>query len=208
MSLGPPPLAAVACAALACAAADARPRGRMPVRSLAELRSDGVVRQTFDLSCGAAALGTVLTEHGDPVSEPEVLAALARLTDPERVKAHGGFTLLDLKRYAVSRGYTAQGYGRLRLETLVPLAPAIVPTLVAGQPHFMVFRGIAGGRAVLADPAFGNRSMTVAQFEELWTPRIAFVVSRPRAAGSAAPAPPRPTVVPPEVVRGVLGGMR
>lgn len=208
MRLRPLPLVALACAALACAAAGARPRGRMPVRSLAEIRADGVVRQAFDLSCGAAALGTVLAGHGDRVSELEIIAALTRITDPARVKARGGFTLLDLKRYAVTRGYEAAGYGRLRLETLVPLSPAIVPTLVAGEPHFMVFRGVAEGRAVLADPAFGNRSMTTEQFEAIWTPRIAFVVRRPGALPPGAAQPPRPAVVPPEVVRGTLGALR
>lgn len=44
-----------------------------PVRSLLEMRRHNVVVQEWDLSCGAAALTTVLNyQHGDPVTEREV----------------------------------------------------------------------------------------------------------------------------------------
>lgn len=177
---------------------------RRPVRSMVELRGDRVVRQGFDLSCGAAALSTLLTyEHGDPVSEAEVVAGLLRHADPRRIRLQGGFTLLDLKRYAAARGYRAAGYGGLDLASLSSLAPAIVPTLRNGQPHFMVFRGIVKGRAVLADPAYGNRTLAIGRFEGLWSPRVAFVVRR----GAHAPAPGgagrAAALVPEPVIRGI-----
>ena len=44
-----------------------------PIRSLQEIRHEGVVIQKWDTSCGAAALATVLTYSlNDPVSEREV----------------------------------------------------------------------------------------------------------------------------------------
>jgi predicted double-glycine peptidase len=180
----------------------------MPVRSLSELRTEGVVRQAWDLSCGAAALSTVLTYHlGDPVSEPEIVATLLDRSEPERVRARGGFTLLDLKSYAVSRGHRADGYGRLKLRGLLRLAPAIVPTVDDGEPHFMVLRGAAGDRLLLADPAYGNRTMTAEEFETIWSPRVAFVVRRgdgapPDALGTRAP------VVPVQPIRNALGALR
>ena len=160
-------------------AAPARPLAdpRKPVRSMLELRHDGVVPQGWDLSCGAAALSTLLTyERGDPVSEPEVVAGLLQHADPKRIRNQGGFTLLDLKRYAAARGYSPAGFGNVTLATLARLGPAIVPTLAGGRPHFMVFRGLVNGRVVLADPAYGNRIMQREQFEAVWSPRVAFVV--------------------------------
>ncbi len=199
-------MARLALLALAALAIPAEPAAapRRPVRSMLELRGDRVVRQGFDLSCGAAALSTLLTyEQGDPITEAEVVSGLLRHADPERIRRQGGFTLLDLKRYATARGYLAAGYGNLALSSLSSLGPAIVPTVVQGQPHFMVFRGIVKGRVALADPAYGNRTMRPEQFEGLWSPRVAFVVRR----ASGAPAPPGPAravpLVPDSVIRGV-----
>ena len=46
-----------------------------PVRSLMQLRDDSLVRQQWDLSCGAAVVATLLTyQLGVPVSEREAEA--------------------------------------------------------------------------------------------------------------------------------------
>jgi predicted double-glycine peptidase len=194
---------------LASATAFAGPaEGRRPVRSLQEIRQDRVVRQKWDLSCGSAALSTLLTfDLGDAVTESEIIMQILRRSDPVRIRDRQGFSLLDLKRYVVSRGHTADGYGRLDMAHLVGLAPAIVPTVIGGENHFVVFRGVQEGRVLLADPGFGNRTMTVEQFEALWPKRIAFVV---RANGDQpTPAPgPRLTVAPPSLIREAVGALR
>jgi hypothetical protein len=152
---------------------------RPPVRSIAEIRHHLVVLQRWDLSCGAAALATLLTyDLGDPVSERAVAEAMLGRTDPLKVRVQGGFSLLDLQQYAVERGYAADGYGNVDLETLVGMAPAIVPVNFHGYDHFVVFRGIRRGRIILADPAFGVRTAAVRQFQRAWKQRVAFVVER------------------------------
>jgi predicted double-glycine peptidase len=149
------------------------------VVSLLEIRSDKVVLQRWDISCGAAALATILTyQHGDPVPEKKIAEAMLKRTDPLRVKYRGGFSLLDLKRFAESRGYTADGYMQVSLENLVEFGPGIVPVSTSGYNHFVVFRGLVGDQVLLADPAFGNRIMTVEQFQQAWVANMAFVVSR------------------------------
>ena len=162
--------------------------GLEPVRSLLELRRDGVVVQNYDLSCGAAALATLLTyQHGDPVSEREVATGLIQrekyLKNPDLVLAQRGFSLLDLKRFADARGYEGVGFGRLTLSDLVDLAPAIVPVRFKGYDHFVIFRGILGDQVLLADPAWGNRTMRVERFEAAWLDspefgRVGFVIER------------------------------
>src|SRR5438067_4204735 len=132
-----------------------------PVRSLLELRQEKVVVQKWDLSCGAAALATLLTyQHGDSVPEREIARSLIRrteyLADPSRVQKGGGFSLLDLKRYVDQRGYEGMGYGQLRLQDLIEFAPLIVPVSSNGSDHFVVFRGVWGDRVLLADPGWGN----------------------------------------------------
>jgi predicted double-glycine peptidase len=148
-----------------------------PVRSLLEARHENVVVQEWDSSCGAAALATILRfQFGDPVSERSVALGILRRTDPDRVRNRGGFSLLDLKRYAETRGFAADGYAGLTTGQLLRLAPAIVPIRSHAGDHFVVFRGVVGGQAVLADPAFGNRSISFSQFERQWKDGLGFVV--------------------------------
>jgi hypothetical protein len=150
------------------------------VRSLLEIRDSQVVRQEWDLSCGAAAIATVLTyQLGRPVSEREAALGMLRQGDVRLIRARLGFSLLDLKRLAVGYGLQAVGYGGLSLDDLVGLAPVIAPIKVFGFGHFVVVRGRQGDRLLIADPAFGNRTMTLREFERAWPSQVGFVIVRP-----------------------------
>lgn len=158
------------------------------VTSILEIRQRNVVIQEWDLSCGAAALATILNyQHGDPVSEREIaITMMGReeyIANPAIVTYRQGFSLLDLKRFVDGRGYNGVGLGQLTLESLIDYAPIIVPISVHGYQHFVVFRGMQGNRVLLADPAFGNRTMSRARFEKNWLAfpelgRIGFYVKR------------------------------
>jgi len=153
--------------------------GAQPVRSLLEIRREGVVVQQWDISCGAAALATVLTHAlKDPVSEKSVAEGMLRRTDPLRVKVRGGFSLLDMKRFAESRGYAAAGFRNVTVEELLRLENPIVPISEYGDPHFVVVRGLRDGKVDVADPGYGNRVMSIERFTAAWKEGIAFVVTR------------------------------
>lgn len=164
-----------------------------PVRSLLELRQRNVVIQKWDFSCGAAALATVLNgQYSDPVTERQIARTMMKrreyLANPNLVSIRQGFSLLDLKRFVEARGYKGIGYGNMSLEDLISNAPAIVPVNTHGYNHFVVFRGRVNNRILLADPAWGNRSMPVDEFERMWIDfpgmgKIGFVV---RTQGGAA----------------------
>lgn len=147
------------------------------MRSLAEIRHEGVVIQKWDLSCGAAALATLLTyDLHDPVSEREVATAMLHRTDPVRVRTRGGFSLLNMQEYAEARGYQADGYGELTLEDLLRMLPAIIPIEFHGYDHFVVVREAREGQVFFADPAYGRRTVSIPAFEQAWKSRIAFVI--------------------------------
>lgn len=138
--------------------------------TLKALRDKFIVKQQLDYSCGAAALATLMRYYfGDDTTEQELLDLLnARFKSltPEQLarKKRVGFSLLDLKTVAEQKGYRAAGF-ELKLEQLEKLAaPVIVYVHPLGYHHFAVLRGIAGGRALLADPTRGNVSMHTAQF--------------------------------------------
>lgn len=180
--------AALAVAAGLLLATAAGAAERPPVRSLLEMRRDRVVIQQWDLSCGAAALATLLNfQHGESVTEREVaLGLIARqdyLDDPALVRARAGFSLLDLKRFVESRGYEGIGYGRLTFDDLLEKAPVLVPVDLLGYNHFVIFRGAMGDRVLLADPAFGNRTLPRDRFMDAWIDygemgHVGFVVAR------------------------------
>jgi len=170
-------------------AADERPASRSSaVVSLMEQRQARVVMQGWDYSCGAASLATLLNfQHGDPVSEREIAIGLMSrpeyVENPIIVNLRRGFSLADLKLFVDGRGYRGRGIGRLDLDSLIARAPAIVPIVVNGSSHFVVFRGRRGDRVLLADPLFGTRTMTVDQFLDAWPDqgefgRVGFVVER------------------------------
>lgn len=157
-----------------------------PVKSLLEIRHQNVVIQKWDLSCGAAALTTLLRyQHGEAITEKIVAASLMRrpeyIEHPELIQIREGFTLLDLKRDVDARGYKGTGYGKLELEDAIAKAPILVPIRTNGYNHFVVLRGTAKGSVLLADPAWGNRTMPVDAFLDSWIDypsfgRVGFVV--------------------------------
>ncbi len=140
------------------------------VESLLERRWKNVSRQGYEISCGSAALSTIMRyQYGDTVTEQELIQAILKQVAQKDVNQRGGFTLLDLKKVAVARGYMVHGY-KLTLPQLAKLhAPALVPVTIRGFKHFIVVRGMIGDRVVIADPAFGNLLVPDFQFEPMWS---------------------------------------
>lgn len=153
-------------------------RVRTHVMSLLEIRDRNLVRQGWDLSCGAAALSTVLTyDFGSDYSEATIAVSILANTDPARVRARGGFSLLDLKRFAEAVGFKAEGYADLTLDDLAESGlPVILPVQIRGLDHFVVFRGRVAGKVLIGDPAFGNLTLSERRFAKIWTSHIGFFV--------------------------------
>lgn len=172
-------LSAPACAQNSAAARGAE--GSKNIRSMQEIRGEGVVRQRWDISCGAAALSTVLTyDFKDYTPETAIVVWLLHRVDAKRVRSRGGFSLLDLKHFAEARGYHAEGFRGMSIEDLAQQKTSvIVPIRVKGFDHFVVVKGINAGRVHIADPGFGNLTMRVDRFLGVWNSGIVFVVDPP-----------------------------
>jgi len=148
------------------------------VKSWLEIRGAYLVRQQWDISCGAAALSTILT-HDFHANRSELAVAISMLAnaDPAVVRARGGFSLLDLKRYANAVGFVADGYGGMSLNDLeMAGAPAILPVRIRALDHFIVFRERIAGKVLIGDPAFGNLLLPERQFLDMWKSRIALLI--------------------------------
>lgn len=164
---------------------------KKPILSFLEMRQDKVVMQQWDLSCGAAALTTLLKyQHNINTDEKTVAKGLINrkeyINDPELLQRREGFSLLDLKRYTKKIGLQGKAYGKLTLENLLNFAPVIVPINLSGYNHFVILRGKVKNRVLLADPAWGNRTLFVDDFNNAWINfpkfgRVGFTVANPEA---------------------------
>ena len=148
------------------------------VKSLHEIRWDKLTRQGWDISCGAAALSTLLTYHNQrPFSEMAITLTILKNGDPELVRQRGGFSLFDLKRFVNAIGLQGLGYGEMTVDDLDTFSiPAILPIRIKDFDHFVIFRQRLGDHVLLGDPAFGNISFPIQRFEKMWKSRIAFYV--------------------------------
>lgn len=156
-------------------------QGKKPIRTLKDMRDEGVVRQRWDMSCGAAALSTILTyDFNDNTPEAAIVVWILHRVDPVRIRARGGFSLLELKHFAQARGYNAEGFSGMSLEDLAAeKAWVITPIHFKTFDHFVVVKGIVGDRVILADPGFGNVTMRTSRFVKIWKNGIVFVIHPP-----------------------------
>jgi len=178
-------------------------RFNVPATSLKEIRFRSTLRQQYDFSCGSAALATLLTFHyGHPVTEQQVFQQMYLHGNQEKIRKEG-FSLLDMKRFLMARGFQADGFA-LPLQQLAAAGlPAIVLLNDKGYQHFVVIKGMTGERILVGDPASGARAMPRAAFEAAWVGKLLFVVhGYPGAARfnvtaewRAAPAAPLAAVV-------------
>lgn len=147
------------------------------VKSLKERQFRQTIRQELDFSCGSAALSTLLTYHyGDPVDEPTIFKAMWENGDHQKIRREG-FSLLDLKHFLQSRGYSADGYAAPLSRLASVGIPAIVLIRENGYNHFVVVKGIRDGLVAVGDPSLGGRIYPMPQFEKMMASKILFVIN-------------------------------
>lgn len=149
------------------------------IKPLSEFQTDRLVKQTYDYSCGSAALATLMKFYlGEQFSEKQVIHGMLQYGDPERIKQRRAFSLLDMKKFVNALGYEANGYkGNMGDLQDSEFWPCIVPIKIFEYRHFVVVKGIHDGHIFIADPWRGHSSYTLSQFEDVWYENVMFVVS-------------------------------
>lgn len=150
------------------------------MRTFSDMRFERIIRQSYDLSCGAAALATLLTYYyGHDVSELDVIEGILNAVTEEQRESIGreGFSMLELKLFAELEGFVAGGF---RMESVDQLSALRVPAIglvnSRGYAHFVVIKGLDGDDVLIADPAFGNRRRPLETFQNEWNGVILVVV--------------------------------
>jgi len=153
---------------------------RTYVNPASELNKGHLVKQSYDFSCGSAALAIILNHYlGENFTERQVIQGLLHYGDESQIAKRQAFSLLDMKKFVKALGYQGEGYrGEIEdLETLT--TPCIVPIKIMEYRHFVVFRGIYKGHIFLADPWRGDISFTYDQFLDAWYDKVIFVITPP-----------------------------
>lgn len=140
----------------------------LSLTSLSEARFQRIVRQRYDYSCGSAAIATLLSFHyGLPTSEDTVFSAMFGVGDQDRIRAEG-FSMLDMKQYLDSLGFASDGF-RMTLDKIERYRiPGIALIETEGFSHFVVIKGVKGGKVLVGDPARGLAVYDARRFERLW----------------------------------------
>lgn len=183
-SMTTPPAGEVEVTAIGASGEVVFPPVHHEVRSYQDLQQNGIVKQSFDYSCGSAAFATLINRYlGENLSERQVIDGLLKYGDTDAIMLRQAFSMLDMKRFSIALGYRAGGFqGELSdLEELE--LPCIVPIRFSGYQHFVVLKAIAGGRAFLSDPFQGNLVMGTKEFEEMWVDNMLFLVN-PKGGGN------------------------
>jgi len=136
-----------------------------------DILQQNIVMQQFDYSCGAASIATLMRYYfQDEITEKEVLEDITSKLNKAEIQNRKieGFSLLDLKKFAVRRGYQAVGV-KLKLSALPKLrGPVLVFLNIKDYKHFAILRGVKGEGVFLADPSRGNVRMSVEEFAQEW----------------------------------------
>jgi predicted double-glycine peptidase len=147
------------------------------VKPAKEIDNENIVHQTFDYSCGSAALATLLKyRFGEDLTERQVIQGLMAYGDSEQITKRRAFSLLDMKKFVGVLGYKGVGY-KADIEDLKTIdGPFVVPIKILDYRHFIVFKGIYKDHVFIADPWRGNISFTMKEFKEAWYENIVFVI--------------------------------
>jgi len=144
-----------------------------------------VERQTYDYSCGSAAVATLMTyAYGQSRSEKEVFKEMFDLGNQDKIRREG-FSMLDMSRYMNAQGLKAKGY-RIALNAVEKnKIPFIALVNNNGYNHFVVVKTVTSARVLVGDPNNGNVDYTRADFEKIWNGLALVVLNRASKAHAA-----------------------
>jgi hypothetical protein len=115
----------------------------------------GVIKQSHDYSCGAAALSTLITGtvENSHVSEMDII----NIITATKTKKEEGYTLTELAEASKKLGFYAEWRKVATTELVKIKQPVILLIGINSEfPHFVVLKGIENGEAFLADSIRGN----------------------------------------------------
>lgn len=176
-------LASLVCLLSACWSLDATARDGDP--TLLDLRYQGVVRQTTEYSCGAAALACLLSLYfGVAATESEVLDLVeAQVTARGEEPGPGtGLTAYDLKKASSTLGLQLVGY-ELSVEQVEEYFACggfpMIAHVTKPCSHYLVVVGMRDETLLLSDPGWGRYAASATELRDGRAMSGVFLVALP-----------------------------
>lgn len=139
---------------------------------------EAIYRQRAELTCGPAALASLLTFYcGDPCTEDEI-AKLAGSYEQL------GTSLLGLRNACRVRGHVAAGYRMDMAQLRATLDDLGIPVLVHYREpieHFVLVVAVRGDHVLVSDPAGGSVDLAREDFTRRFSGAVLVVSPGPRA---------------------------
>lgn len=142
-------------------------KAEFAVSSYRELRSQSVVRQTYEESCGAASIATLINNLDfKNISEKDTLE---QMRENNKDLNTDMVSFKQLQDAAAKLGYESKGY-QISRELLNKLN---IPVLVRIEndpryPHFVVVINHPGDFITVLDPSFGKYISSKNEFYSVW----------------------------------------
>lgn len=140
--------------------------GKFAVKSYYELRNKTVIRQTYEESCGAASLATLINMlDSKNISEIDILEQMSK----NKKLYTNMVNFFELKEVLEKLKYESRGYklSRKSFEKLnIPLIVKIEND--PKFPHFVVAINHEGDFITIFDPSFGKYLSTKKEFYSVW----------------------------------------
>lgn len=142
-------------------------KAEFAVSSYRELRSQSVVRQTYEESCGAASIATLINNLDfKNISEKDTLE---QMRENHKDLNTDMVSFKQLQDAAAKLGYESKGY-QISRELLNKLN---IPVLVRIEndpryPHFVVVINHPGDFITVLDPSFGKYISSKNEFYSVW----------------------------------------
>ncbi len=149
---------------------------RKPIVSMRERKFLNLIPQETDFSCGAASIATILTfAYGQPTTEEKTLVEMLKISDREKVLTLG-FSLLDMKSYVETIGFTGEGF-KIKPDNLFDIqVPVIALIDLDGYKHFVIIKNVTGEKVYVGDTALGNYILKFDEFLNVWQNSIVFAI--------------------------------
>lgn len=137
------------------------------VKSYHEFRNENVIRQSYEQSCGASSLATLISMLD--IKQLNELDVLEKMSENKNSLNTDMVSFKDLKETSAKLGYEAQGY-RLDRNLFDKLN---IPVLVKIEndprfPHFVIAINHPGDFVTIMDPSFGEYVSLKSVFFKLW----------------------------------------
>ena len=140
---------------------------KFAVRSYYEIRGEGLIRQTYEESCGAASIATLINNLDfKNISEKDTLE---QMRENHKDLNTDMVSFKQLQDAAAKLGYESKGY-QISRELLNKLN---IPVLVRIEndpryPHFVVVINHPGDFITVLDPSFGKYISSKNEFYSVW----------------------------------------